>query len=79
MPCGGIYPLWHPDGSVAHFAAPMLGSSAADACFYCGKLEPPCTHFCDEWDCYLHAGCSDAFLDTEEGKIVLAHGHEVIR
>jgi hypothetical protein len=79
MPCGGIYPLRHPDGSEAHFAAPMLGTSDYDACFYCGKLDPPCTHFCDEWDCYLHGDCIDAFLATEEGQIVLLHGHEVIR
>lgn len=74
MPCGGIYPL------TQHFAGPMLDkTNPYHACFYCGKSEPTVTHFCDEWDCYLHRKCITPFLKTEEGKIVLEHGHEVIR
>lgn len=78
MPCGGIYPL------AVHFAGPMLDrSNPSHACLYCGRHDDaagePVSHFCDEWDCYLHASCIDGFLLTEEGRIVLAHGHEVIR
>lgn len=74
MPCGGIYPIkgtW----VEKYVAADRLKND----CFQCGQVEPPITHFCDEWDCYLHEGCIDAFLQTREGKIVLEHGHEVIR
>jgi hypothetical protein len=73
MPCGGIYPL------AQHWAAAYYGHSAADWCFHCGKTDPPCTHFVEEWDAYLHGECIDAFLQTDEGRIVLEHGHEVIR
>lgn len=73
MPCGGIYPLTH------HWAAQYLGNSAADWCFYCHKAEPLPTHFVEEWDAFLHGECIDAFLETREGKIVLEHGHEVVR
>lgn len=76
MPCGGIYPI---GGSwVEGYAAQQAQTGEAD-CFYCRKTEPPVTHFCDEWDCYLHAHCIDEFLATPEGQIVILHGHEVIR
>lgn len=74
MPCGGIYPLGQ------HFAGAMLGPE--DTCFSCrkkGSKDRPLTHFCDEWDCYLHEGCIDDFLLTKEGEIVTLHEHEVIR
>jgi hypothetical protein len=44
-------------------------------CFLCGK--PDATHYCHEWDCMLHADCIVPFLETEEGKIVIKHGHRV--
>jgi hypothetical protein len=44
-------------------------------CFYCSK--PDATHYCHEWDCMLHADCIIPFLETEEGKIVIKHGHTV--
>jgi hypothetical protein len=59
-----------------HFAQNfVIGDSE---CFYCGKSDPPVTHFCDEWDSYLHDTCIDAFLLTEAGHIVIKHQHEVI-
>lgn len=35
-------------------------------------------HFCHEWDTYIHARCVPVFLQTDEGQIVIDHGHEVI-
>ena len=59
-------------------------------CYMCGK---PCfpskkaaagtpehllpDFFIDEWDAYIHSECVPSFLQTEEGRIVLEHGHEV--
>ena len=45
-------------------------------CFLCDK--EGADHYCAEWDCMLHAHCIVPFLDTEEGKIVIAHGHCVV-
>ncbi len=50
-------------------------NDAGHKCFQCH--EEGADHFCEEWDCFLHGKCVPAFLMTEEGKIVLAHGHEV--
>jgi hypothetical protein len=50
---------------------------ASGICWQC-RL-PESTHFCEEWDCYLHEGCINSFLESPEGKIVLSHGHEIIR
>ena len=44
-------------------------------CFLCGK--DGADHFCEEWDCMLHAHCVVPFLDTDEGKCVIHHGHRV--
>lgn len=71
MPCGGIYPL------MQHFAGDMV--SSVDTCFYCGKSKPQVTHFCEEWDCFLHKACITPFLKTVEGKIIISHGHEVVK
>jgi len=74
MPCGGIYPVV----SGSDFDN-MHGSSANDDCFLCGKeIEKKDLMFCDEWDCYLHRDCVVEFLKTEEGQIVLRHGHQVV-
>ena len=61
MPCGGIYPMNNPYGC---------------SCWQCGKSEPTPELFCDEWDTFLHAECALAFLNTEEGNIILTHAHE---
>lgn len=74
MPCGGIWPL-KPD----HDYAKMHGNSAFDECFYCNKdIQPEDLMWCEEWDCYLHRDCVVPFLKTDEGLIVLKHGHIVV-
>jgi hypothetical protein len=64
-PCGGINSEW--------------GTAPAEDCFTCrGKLHAtPCTLFCEEWDCHLHRECLSEFLHSEEGRIVIEHGHAV--
>lgn len=67
MPCGGIYPITFGDFYVR------------GECWHCGKSNPVLSHYCEEWDAFLHSECIDPFLKTKEGDIVLQHGHEVIR
>jgi len=75
MPCGGIYPVVE-DSELGQFH--RKGSLYND-CFYCNKeIDYKDLMFCDEWDCYLHRDCVIDFLKTEEGKVVLGHGHAVI-
>lgn len=62
MPCGGIFPTTPGDC----------------ACFHCNKKDPPPDHFVLEWDAFIHGTCVEAFLTTQEGKIVLGHKHEVV-
>lgn len=46
-------------------------------CFHCGRTGAD--HYCEEWDCMLHADCVMPFLyETDEGKIVRSHGHTVV-
>lgn len=75
MPCGGVYPLAH------HFARDFFNpTDPAHGCWVCRKVDPPPDLFCDEWDTYLHSGeCLAAFLASEEGRIVILHGHDVIQ
>jgi hypothetical protein len=73
MPCGGIYPIkgtW-----VEPIAAQRDESKPEQRCWVCGKGNT--AHFCDEWDCYIHARCAVQFLQSEEGQCVIDHGHEV--
>lgn len=44
-------------------------------CFVCNA--PDSELFCDEWDCFLHRRCLGAFLISEEGRVVTAHGHAI--
>lgn len=61
MPCGGI---------------DKYSDIPPGPCFSCGKDGG--THYCHEWDCMLHAECVIPFLlTTDEGKIVIRHGHVV--
>lgn len=63
MPCGGIW-------------TPEPGSHWLDhECWVC--REKGCELFCDEWDTCLHVRCLGTFLNTEEGKCVLLHGHGI--
>jgi len=72
MPCGGIFPV---KGSwVEYYSIHDL----PHRCIYCDEIGGV-THFCEEWDGFLHAQCIDQFLMTEEGKIVVEHGHEIVR
>lgn len=48
---------------------------APGKCYQCGK--DGADHYCEEWDCMLHAKCVMAFLATDEGKVVIEHGHTV--
>jgi hypothetical protein len=66
VPCGGVYPI-----------IPATHKNAR--CWQCGltAAAKPLDHFCDEWDTYIHRDCIPAFLATDEGRIVLDHGHEV--
>lgn len=64
MPCGGIYPT---------------GKNRRSDCFYCGEHNPAPDHWVEEWDAPIHADCIKGFLDTPEGKIIIAHGHAVYR
>lgn len=61
MPCGGIYPI--------------SDANPNWKCFFCSKKG--CDHFCEEWDCGLHADCVIPFLHTEEGEVVINHKHEI--
>ena len=44
-------------------------------CWVCDKSGAK--HFCEEWDAFIHARCVPKFLQTEEGQIVIDHGHLV--
>ncbi len=67
MPCGGIYRI-RSEGfdRIAH-------------CFHCNKEIAPGgpLYFVEEWDAHVHGKCIHAFLLTDEGRIVLQHGHVI--
>jgi hypothetical protein len=68
MPCGGIWPH-----------APITNG---ERCYHCdqpGLTNHPLRYFVEEWDASIHEDCLDPFLTTRDGKLVLEHGHEVIR
>lgn len=68
MPCGGIYPI---KGSwVEKYLTPEKAR-----CYVCGKGGTD--HFCDEWDTDIHYECVPAFLNSEDGKVVISHGHSI--
>lgn len=63
MPCGGIW-------------TPFPGSHwLQHPCFVCGA--PDSELFCDEWDTPLHVRCLGKFLESDEGKCMLLHGHGI--
>lgn len=67
MPCGGLYPV-------------RASTDPVDWCLGCGKysnVEHPLDHFVEEWDGYVSGKCAKQYLETDEGKIVLSHGHFV--
>jgi hypothetical protein len=69
MPCGGIRPF---NLSVVSDA---LEGQPTPPCHFCNK--PGATHWVEEWDTAIHARCVPAFLQTEEGEIIIEHGHDV--
>jgi hypothetical protein len=64
MPCGGINPI-------VRDVVPAKGGK----CWVCRK--PGALHFVDEWDDFIHARCVPEFLQSEEGRVVIDHGHTV--
>lgn len=67
MPCGGIFPIKD------SFVEPYLKD------YLCGTCNKNlATHYCEEWDNALCKDCIEPFLKSEEGLIMLQHGHEVI-
>lgn len=74
MPCGGIYPLTDDHPFVRYYWPGTPGHE----CLVCGKYEPRPDHFCDEWDGYLHGKCVVPFLNTEMGRTVLEHEHNIM-
>jgi hypothetical protein len=72
MPCGGIFPVTVREEYIGDLDA---------RCWQCSHMmaaDIPAS-FCEEWDTFLHDRCIDAFLLTEEGRIVIDHGHEIVR
>lgn len=70
MPCGGIYPI------PSKFVPPLSGPNEG-GCLHCqggGEM----THFCEEWDGFLHQGCIGVYLLTKEGQVITNHDHPVI-
>jgi hypothetical protein len=67
MPCGGITPTKN------SFLRDTVASP--QECYYCGKKGA--LHFVEEWDAFIHAVCVPAFLQTDEGKVIIKHKHEV--
>jgi hypothetical protein len=65
MPCGGIYPITN-----------QFSKEARLQCLHCNKLGAD--HMVEEWDGFLHRNCIPAYLLTDEGQIVMLHGHEVV-
>ena len=63
MPCGGIFPTLPAEGH---------------RCFACGESKPAPDHCLIEWDADIHGKCVAEFLKTDEGRIVLDHGHGIV-
>lgn len=69
MPCGGI------SGGQIYGMFQIKGE-----CFQCYMdiLEPDDGLFVEEWDCVIHRNCLGNFLLTDEGKVVMNHGHSIM-
>lgn len=69
MPCGGIWPI-----------KPLEEAVSKDSwCYHCvewlSKSGKTPDHEVEEWDAVLHGDCVEAFLKTDEGKLVIEHNH----
>ena len=72
MPCGGIEPMKNDRlGSINDKLDATQGG-----CWICDR--GGAQHMCFEWDTYIHARCVPQFLNTDEGRIVIDHGHLVV-
>jgi hypothetical protein len=67
-PCGGIHPI---KGTSKGLRKP----AAERVCFVCHKDNAQ--HFYYEGDAYVHAQCAIKFLQTEDAKVIIDHGHTV--
>lgn len=66
MPCGGIRPTTY------------RGGIPSGECFVCPKIVLEGEGlFVEEWDAVIHRDCLMTFLSSEEGMIVIKHGHEI--
>jgi hypothetical protein len=66
MPCGGIIKVegtW-PDEPIVF-------------CRHCQKVivKMEDARFVIEWDDFIHEHCTEDYLKTDEGKIIIQHGH----
>ena len=69
-PCGGIYPIKN---------SSIMQLISFGECFVCGLETNVNDLWCEEFDTQLHRECLEDFLKMEEGRIVIEHGHDIIR
>lgn len=76
MPCGGISRRVL-GKSVAEF---FSTTSAPVRCMNCNERIESAgdSLFVEEWDGFIHYLCLGDYLNSEEGGIVLLHGHEIM-
>jgi hypothetical protein len=72
MPCGGIWPMAMGGGGYVNEVRQTIDGG----CFICQR--GGCRHWIDEWETFIHARCVPQFLQTQKGKVVMAHKHTVI-
>ena len=72
---GGIHPIKGKSVAYRHGPSPSLMPATQRVCCVCG--EDDAQHFCDENKEYIHARCALKYLQTEQGKIIIEHGHTV--
>ena len=64
MPCGGISPT-------------VFGMAPDGPCGICDKEIVKNGLFVEEWDMCIHRECLGAFLISEEGTLMMGHGHRI--
>ncbi len=73
---GGIYPI--KGTSVSYTPGiphPSPIPAAQRICCVCGGGDAQ--HFCEENKAYIHARCAVEYLQTEQGRTIIDHGHTV--
>lgn len=68
-PCGGIYPIKD------SWLEPLV---SCGECFLCNLDTNTTDLWIEEWDAPLHRNCLETFMKTEEGQIIIKHGHSVV-